>query len=113
MNTIKRANAVLAIHGCEEQRAVIYIGGLDLEFRKRITKDLELAGFSVEEHAGLTGSNPKNLCNCGTSGGGVQLEISSGLRRLMFADLSKQGRRSTTPVFHRFVTAVRQAIANN
>ena len=113
INAIKAANAVLAIHGCAEPRAVIYIGGLNLELRKRISGALELAGFTVGEHAGLMGNDPQNLCNRGKSGGGVQLEISSGLRRLMFADLSKQGREKTTAVFHRFVTAVREAIAND
>jgi phage replication-related protein YjqB (UPF0714/DUF867 family) len=113
INAIKAANAVLAIHGCKEPKAVIYIGGLNLEFRKRISEVLELAGFTVGEHAGLMGGNPQNLCNRGKSGGGVQLEVSSGLRHLMFAELTRQGREKTTSVFHRFVTAVRQAIADD
>jgi phage replication-related protein YjqB (UPF0714/DUF867 family) len=113
MNAIKGANTVLTIHGCKELKAVIYIGGLNLELRKRILGVLELAGFTVGEHAGLMGGDPENLCNRGKSGGGVQLEISSGLRHLMFAELTRQGREKTTPVFHRFVTAVREAIANN
>ena len=113
MDAIKRARVVLGIHGCEEHRAIIYIGGLDREIGKKVHRAFEQAGFTVAEHSGLAGSDPENLCNRGTSGGGVQLEISSGLRRLMFADLSRQGRKTTTPVFHRFVTAVRQAIADD
>jgi phage replication-related protein YjqB (UPF0714/DUF867 family) len=111
VNAIRRANVVLTIHGCDEQRAIIYTGGLDLKLKKRITGQIESAGFVVGERASLMGTDPENLCNRGTGEGGVQLEISSGLRRLMFADLSRWGREKTTPVFHSFVIAVRKAIA--
>jgi phage replication-related protein YjqB (UPF0714/DUF867 family) len=113
LSIVKRANTVLAIHGCEEHKVIIYIGGLNMVLRMRITGAIEPAGFAVGEHPGLMGSDPKNICNRGAGGGGVQLEVSSGLRRLMFADLSRRGRENTTPFFHRFVNAVRQAMANN
>jgi phage replication-related protein YjqB (UPF0714/DUF867 family) len=111
LGAIKRARSVLTIHGCGDDRPVVYVGGLDLELKKRMSKAFELAGFTVEEHAGLMGSDPQNLCNRGTGGGGVQLELSAGLRRLMFVGLSRQGRKTTTAYFEKFVTAVRQAIA--
>jgi len=112
LDAIKRARVVLAIHGCEEHRAIIYMGGLDREMRKKVSKALVEAGFTVGEQPDLAGSDPKNLCNRGIRGGGVQLEISSGLRRLMFEGLSRQGRKKVTLVFHEFVTAVRQAITD-
>jgi phage replication-related protein YjqB (UPF0714/DUF867 family) len=111
MDAIRQARSIVAVHGCGENRTIVYVGGLDLELKKKIREALEGADFTVGEHAGLMGSAPQNLCNRGASGGGVQLEISSGLRRQMFADLSRQGRKETTPVFQRFVSTVRQAIA--
>ena len=110
LSAIRQAEAVLAIHGCRELRTIIYAGGLDLESRRTITNALHLAGFTVGVHASLGGTDPRNLCNRGNRGAGVQLEISSGLRRLMFEDLSRWGRQKTTPVFHRFVNALREAI---
>jgi phage replication-related protein YjqB (UPF0714/DUF867 family) len=110
LNTIRPAKEVLTIHGCAEPGMITYAGGLDLEGRRRITAVLELAGFTVGENALLMGTNPRNLCNRGASGSGVQLEISSGLRRLMFENLSRRGRQKTTPVFSDFVNAVRLAI---
>jgi phage replication-related protein YjqB (UPF0714/DUF867 family) len=110
MEVMKQAGVVLALHGCEGERPVVFIGGLNPELRTRVREALEHAGFTVEEHAVMMGIDPMNLCNLGRSGGGVQLEISAGLRRQMFADLSRQERRTVTHVFQRFVDAVRQAV---
>jgi phage replication-related protein YjqB (UPF0714/DUF867 family) len=41
----------------------------------------------------------------------VQLEISRGLRTLMFRDLTPEGRKYPTEVFTRFTQAIRKAIA--
>jgi phage replication-related protein YjqB (UPF0714/DUF867 family) len=111
LDVVRRARSVIAVHGCGETKSVVYVGGRDLELRQEISKALEQAGFAVGQHASLLGKDPLNLSNRGTSGGGVQLEISSGLRRQMFADLSRQGRKTTTPLFEKFVAAVRQALA--
>jgi phage replication-related protein YjqB (UPF0714/DUF867 family) len=51
--------------------------------------------------------DPNNLCNRGRSGAGVQLEISLGLRRLLFADLQARATRKPTALFHRLVSVLR------
>ena len=51
-----------------------------------------------------------NICNRGQSGKGVQLELSHGLRALLFRTLDKSGRQHPTEQFGRFVNAVRRGI---
>lgn len=112
MDLMKRAGVVLALHGCEGERPVVFVGGLNWGLRNRVRNAMEHAGFNVDEHPRMMGIDPTNLCNLGRRGGGVQLEISAGLRRTMFADLSRQGRKTVTPVFQEFVNAVRLALGD-
>ena len=71
------------------------------------------AGFDVRKHRNpdLQGTDPANICNRGTAGMGVQLELSKSVRRAMFASLSREGRKSTTARFHAFVDAIRGVLA--
>jgi len=110
---VKQADKVVAIHGCADKKDVIYLSGLDEELKNRIRKSLIVAGFRVEEPAtsSMQGIHLSNICNRGKSKCGVQVEISEGLRRIMFEDHTKRaGREVTKFAFNRFVTAIREAI---
>jgi len=111
---VKGADRVLAVHGCAGDEKVVYLGGLDEIFKKAIKKTLSKAGFAVQEppRIGLKGRSPKNICNRGRSGRGVQLEITTSLRRAMFESLKRKGRERTTPLFHQFVKALRESCTN-
>lgn len=106
------ADTVIAVHGCRGDRPVVYIGGRDLQLRRRIRDALTQAGFDAREsaRAGLRGLSADNICNRGVSGGGIQLEISVGLRREMFDVLERGRGRNRTPAYIRFVGAVRAAL---
>ena len=108
----RRAEWVLTIHGCKEPTPKIFVGGRDVHRRARIIEALNAAGFTAEEslRPGLRGANPNNICNRGHRGRGVQLELSDSLRRQMYDDLRRRGRRKTH-VFHRFTGALRQCLA--
>ncbi len=97
---------VMTIHGCSGKDATILVGGLHTPLVCRIRDSLSSAGFRVDTRSGLQGLNPQNLCNLGRSAGGVQLELSSGLRRAMFLNLTRSGRRLTTAIFSRFVAVL-------
>jgi phage replication-related protein YjqB (UPF0714/DUF867 family) len=109
--TLGRSKTAVILHGCKGKEEKVYIGGLDDDFKSVLEERLLRAGFAVGARPGLQGKSAQNLCNGCPGGMGVQLELTTGLRRLMFGDLTQDGRRTTTTIFSSFVTAVRQAIS--
>lgn len=101
---------VLTVHGCRETDPVVLVGGLDSPLRQAVARELEQAGFSVREDPRLPGRSPKNLCNRSRTGCGVQVEVSRGLRRSLFAGLTRPGRETPRPLFEPFVSALRRAL---
>ena len=110
---LQRSEFAAAIHGCEGWEAATFIGGLDEELGARLIDALNAAGFRAskadENYAGL---QPNNICNRGRSGKGVQLELTSGLRRSMFKGLGRQERFETRPIFRKFALTVRKTLAD-
>jgi phage replication-related protein YjqB (UPF0714/DUF867 family) len=110
---VSESESVLAIHGeANERAAVAYLGGLHAELAAAISKQLTAAGFAVGKHdkAHLQGTHLGNICNRGQSWRGVQLELSKGLRKQLFASLDTVGRQKTTKPFAGFVSAIRRAL---
>lgn len=91
---------------------VLFIGGLHQPLRCRVAAALRSRGFLVERHPSpdLQGLDPKNLCNRGQAGKGVQLELSRALRLQMFESLSRQGRWRIRPKFRALVAALRGVV---
>jgi len=113
ISIVKKHKTVLALHGCKEDEEVVCLGGKDNDFKEKIKKALTQAGFTVEKspRPSIQGKSRRNICNRSQSGGGVQLEISKGLRKKMFSDLTRQGRRHRTETFDRFVSTLRKALS--
>jgi len=109
---VRRSRTVLAVHGCKGNQEVVYVGGLDRDLREKIRLSLMQSGFNagLSPRAELEGKSAKNICNRCRSGKGVQLEISKGLRKNMFKDLTQEGRKNRTTVFHTFVSALRDVL---
>ena len=106
---------VVTIHG-EESEADgegVFVGGLDAESGARIGASLIEKGFDVRKHpdCNLQGLDPQNICNRGTGGAGVQLELSRSVRATLFESLTREGRKHPTPRFRVFVDAVAGALA--
>ena len=81
--------------------------------KRRMIAALAAEGFQAEnDNSHHSGSDPRNLCNRGRSGRGVQLELTDGLRRGMFAGLSKPERQKKTDVFGVFVAAIREVLGD-
>ena len=104
---------VVSIHGEASTEEVVFLGGRDTDRRRRIRRSLRHSHFTVKTHPNrkLQGCDLKNLCNRGTSGRGVQLELSKGLRLSFFPKLSESGRMTRTQRFLEFVAAVREALS--
>jgi phage replication-related protein YjqB (UPF0714/DUF867 family) len=82
MGAASAASVVVAIHGERSRdKAFVMVGGAHAELKRGLRRALAEAGFQVKApREGLGGENPRNICNRGSSGGGVQLEVSEGLR---------------------------------
>ena len=107
------AQTILTIHGCRGEGPVAFVGGRDNVLKSRILRSLRGAGFDarVSKNPSLRGENPENLCNRCMSGCGVQLELTAGLRKILFASHKGRGIKETTEYFFVFTSAIKAALA--
>ena len=75
-------DTVIAVHGYAASGADVLLGGLDAALKRSIARALGGAGFTyLTDGHRFPGSHPRNICNRGRTGAGVQLELSEGLRK--------------------------------
>jgi len=101
---VGKCDTTIGIHGRadNEDEETIFLGGLDCSFVKAIAEKLDKAGFkSKTKGHHFLAKKSTNICNRGTRGKGVQLEIPRTLRN-KFNDSSD--------LLDKFVTAIHQAI---
>ena len=103
LQAVEKADMVVTVHGqLNHKEAFVMVGGLHVDLRSEIRRQLEAAGFQTRPPTeGLQGIDPGNLCNRGKWKGGVQLEISRKVRELLKTDASR---------LQLFADAVRKAI---
>lgn len=81
LELVARSAIVVAVHACTDRDSRVYLGGLDQILMACLAEALKAQRILVaEEDYRYGGRNPANICNRGSSGKGVQLEISRGLR---------------------------------
>lgn len=112
VDIVERSKTALSLHGCNGQEEAVYVGGLNANMGEKIRGSLIQEGFTAEPSPRLEmrGQSENNICNRCQSGKGVQLEISRGLRKNMFEDLTREGRKNRTTIFHGFVSALRDVL---
>lgn len=72
---------VLAIHGCGDPGEAVFLGGLDQELKQELALALRAEGLAaVSAGHAYPGRDPRNICNRGARGCGVQLELTRDLR---------------------------------
>ena len=108
------SSRVVTIHGeeSEDDGEGVFVGGLDAELGARIGASLIAKCFDARKHTdcNLQGLDPRNICNRGTAGAGVQLELSRSVRATLFESLTREGRKHPTPRFRILVNAVAGAL---
>jgi phage replication-related protein YjqB (UPF0714/DUF867 family) len=80
---VRSAETAIAIHGRANTLgdATVWLGGRNKSQRDAIGSSLRQAGFNVGPASnGLAGEDQSNICNQGSSGAGVQLELPRSLR---------------------------------
>ena len=82
INAVKAHDTVVTIHGCNDPKEIVFLGGLDRRLIDIIADSIRLMGVEVRT-AGhrFPGKHHNNICNRGRSGMGVQIELSEPLRR--------------------------------
>jgi phage replication-related protein YjqB (UPF0714/DUF867 family) len=82
LDLISSCDTVVAVHGYAASGPDVLLGGLNERLKAQIAQTLTGIGFScsMEGHR-FPGRHPRNICNRGRSGEGVQLELSEGLRK--------------------------------
>ena len=109
---VQESDTVVAIHGEASSELFVFLGGRDAELGAQLKAALDRYGYAVKIHGNpdLHGLAAENICNRGRHGVGVQLELSSGLRRTFFQSLTDKGRKKPTDELVRFATAVREGL---
>ncbi len=110
MTFVRQCHTVITIHGCRETDPVVYVGGRNHGLKEKVVihlKQIEIpVGNTIPRP--IKGLHRNNLCNRGVNGKGVQIEISSGLRRQFIGTKGRQHRRGAQLIS--FAEAVRQAL---
>ena len=85
---LQQARTVLTIHGLKNSiEEFLMIGGLDSKFSNVLRIALQHRSFIVKEsEQGYRGERATNICNRGSTGKAVQLEVSFALRKRIFED---------------------------
>lgn len=109
---VAASTTVLALHGSNERREVVHVGGRDAQLAERLTGALAAADFAagLDNTADHPGRLAANICNRGRTGRGCQLELNNGLRRTLFEGLKRDQRKRPTERFHEFVAAIRTVL---
>jgi phage replication-related protein YjqB (UPF0714/DUF867 family) len=112
---VAKAHRVLTLHGAKGTEEAVYAGGLDLELRLDVLRALNAAGFTADHDPSPTrqGRGPTNICNRGSTGRGLQLELTFGLRKQLFGPPDEQGIRHPNTLFHQFVMAIREVLRHH
>jgi phage replication-related protein YjqB (UPF0714/DUF867 family) len=111
---VRSAEKVVTIHGAKGNEKAIYAGGLDIDLKEKVLISLIGAGFAAihDPSPSRQGKGLTNICNRGSSGKGLQLELTFGLRKAMFCPPDAQGIRDPNQLFQGFVAAVRAVLAD-
>jgi phage replication-related protein YjqB (UPF0714/DUF867 family) len=82
LDLISRCDTVVAVHGYAAPGPDVLLGGLNERLKCDVAQALAEAGFSsLSDGHRFPGRDPRNICNRGRSGEGLQLELSERLRK--------------------------------
>lgn len=81
LELIAPCERVVTIHGCNGLEENVLLGGLDEALKARIAAALSAAGVPCQtEGHRFPGRQPRNICNRGATGMGVQVELTDPVR---------------------------------
>ncbi|MCD8851486.1 poly-gamma-glutamate hydrolase family protein [Staphylococcus xylosus] len=113
---IKNKTNAVAIHGCDGDGNIIYIGGKDQKLIHEMTKQFEQLNINVEqEPEHISGAHDDIIINCCKTGAGVQLELTPDLRKMCFNNQkynkkSREDKHNWSQFMDEFTTAIVKSI---
>ncbi|WP_259337337.1 poly-gamma-glutamate hydrolase family protein [Staphylococcus capitis] len=116
LNMVKSKDYAVSIHGAKGDKPVIYLGGLDTPLKESIKKQLVKHHFVVKIAPTYLGGDLKeNFINEDIKGKGVQLELTTALRKSLFVNeklsaKSRINRSNWSPAMYRFSDAIDKAV---
>lgn len=112
LRMIKKYQKALAIHSCSGREPMLHVGGKDSTLKSALIAELTTKGYPVQHGTGkYAGIFSANICNQTKSGKGVQLELSNGLRRILFENWqTRKSRKTTTELFSNLVQDIRNVL---
>lgn len=82
LDLISDCDTVLTVHGYAAPGPDVLLGGLNESLKGDLARAMATMGFScLTDGHRFPGKDPRNICNRGRSGEGVQLELSETLRK--------------------------------
>jgi len=114
---VEGRSATISIHGAKGDDPIVFLGGAKSDLRDEIQSQLEIRGFTVQvppEYLG--GLNENNFINKNENSTGVQLELTTSLRKALFnnQDMSTSSRKNEdnwSPLMYQFADALHMAIS--
>ena len=118
LDLVRGSQRTVAIHGCEGNESVAYIGGSDDRLIELITESLEDIGISVREAPHhISGTQENNIVNMTQTQGGVQLELTAQLRKEPFKiekfTQNRENKDNWDDLMYDFVDAMKSFITHN
>jgi phage replication-related protein YjqB (UPF0714/DUF867 family) len=82
LGLVSGCDTVIAVHGYAASGPDVLLGGLNEPLKQQVAQALAEIGIScLTDGHPFPGRDPRNICNRGRTGAGVQLELSEELRR--------------------------------
>ena len=118
MKMIANNTYAIAIHGCKGKDEIIYMGGKDEQLMDAMTEEFEKLGIDVRQAPShMSGAHDDNIINCCKTEKGVQLELTSGIRKKLFENgrynkKSRENSSNWTQFMYDFAQAIINATKN-
>jgi phage replication-related protein YjqB (UPF0714/DUF867 family) len=82
LDLVSSCDTVIAVHGYAAPGPDVLLGGLNERLKEMVAQALAGIGIScLTDGHGFPGKHPRNICNRGRSGKGLQLELSERVRK--------------------------------
>ena len=94
LKLLKKVKRAIALHGCKGEDSVAYLGGNDQQLIDILSDALSDVGIKVQEAPNtMAGKQDENIINLTKNNAGVQIELTSSLRKELFVN-NKSSRKS-------------------